>query len=307
MNNNLTAKQIVELYKTGVKIEDILGMSQFKYKSTIYRKLKKEGISPDRNKKIELSDKEIKEMINIYNSSPDMSAEKIGKMYNISGDSVLRILREHSIAVRVQPRKHQINESFFDTLNETVAYVVGLIITDGTIHKDLKGFSIIQKDYDLLKKISYTMGAAEGIIYEHDSGVHSLIVRSEKMTNSLIKNFNLHPNKSKTIEMPKISKRFYPGLLRGSYDGDGHFGKREVSLVTASENFALSLYDILQGYNLNPKLNLEKPKKTWLFRVYVRGKDNIKRLGNILYGNEDTLFKVSRKKDFLNAYGGIYD
>ncbi|MER2006803.1 MAG: LAGLIDADG family homing endonuclease [Psychrobacillus sp.] len=302
MSKVLTKEEIILLYYSGVSVEDIVKQSHYKARSTIYRILGKYGIYPNRNPKIELSSVEVKEIISIYKSSPKISAVKIGKMYGISGDSVLQILRENFVSIRRQPRKHIINEAYFDSLNPSVMYIVALIQTDGTIHKDLLGFSIIQKDYELLKKVAVEMGADEHIIYEYGNGVPSLIVRSKKMVRSLMDNYKLHPNKSKTLEMPKVPEVLIPSMLRALFDGDGHFSKREAGFVTASESFALSFYDILQEYGLEPKLNLEKPNQTWLFRVYVRGIDKLKMLNDILYSDGSTLYREDKKSRLSNAY-----
>lgn len=272
-------------------------------KSTIYRILKRNNTIPNRNLIIKLTEDEIGEILTMYNSSSNMSAVKIGRNFNISNDSIIKILKENGISVRKQPRKHIINEEFFDTLNPNALYVVGLIQTDGTIHKDLLGFSIIQKDIDLLKKIAIEMGANEDIIYTYKSApVPVLIVRSEKMVRSLMNNFKLHPNKTKTLEMPLIPNKFKPSMMRGIFDGDGHFSKREAGVVTASESFALSFYEMLQDYQLNPILNIEKPKETWLFRIYVRGKDNLKSLNRILHSDKSPLFRMDKKQKLENAY-----
>lgn len=90
--------------------------------------------------------------------------------------------------------------------------------------------------------------------------------------------------------------------MRGLFDGDGHFSKREAGFVTASESFALSFYDILQKNQLDPKLQLEKPNQTWLFRVYVRERENLNKLYDILYSDGSTFYKENKRKKLSNAY-----
>lgn len=302
MEKVLNESEIISWYLLGKPMKEIVRHSKYKDRSGVYRFLNRNNITPDRNPRINLSDEDVKEMIDMYGSSQKVTAVELGKKFGISGDSVLSILRENGIEIRSQPRKHVINEAYFDSYNPNVMYVVALIQTDGTIHKDLLGFSIIQKDYDLLKRIADEMGADDDIIYDYDNGVPSLIVRSKKMARSLMDNFMLHPKKSKTLEMPEVPKELIPSLLRGLFDGDGHFSKREAGFVTASESFALSFYDILQEYGLDPNLNLEKPNQTWLFRVYVRGRDKLQMLNDILYSDGSTLYREDKRKRLLNAY-----
>jgi hypothetical protein len=302
MEKVLNESEIISWYLLGKPMKEIVKHSKYNDKSGIYRILNKNNIIPDRNPRINLSDEKINEMIELYNASQKVTAVELGEKYDVSDDSVLRILRENGVEIRPQPRKHLINEAYFDSFNPNVMYIVALIQTDGTIHQDLLGFSIIQKDYDLLKRIADEMGADDDIIYDYDNGVPSLIVRSKKMARSLMDNFMLHPKKSKTLEMPRVPKELIPSSLRGLFDGDGHFTKREAGFVTASESFALSFYDILQKYGLDPKLNLEKPNQTWLFRVYVRGRDKLQMLYDILHNDESTLYRIDKKKKLSNAY-----
>ncbi|MDR4887515.1 LAGLIDADG family homing endonuclease [Fredinandcohnia sp. QZ13] len=310
MDKVLNESDIISWYLLGKPMEEIVKHSKYKDKSGVYRALKRNNITPDRNPRINLSDLKVKKMIDMYNSSQKVTAVELGKEFGgISGDSVLRILRENGVEIRPQPRKHPIDEEYFSLFTPDSMYVLALIQTDGNIHQDYLGFSIVQKDHELLQKIAINMGATEEIIYEHtNSKIPVLIVRSQKMVNSLSETFMLHPNKSKTLEMPQVPKEFRPSLLRGLFDGDGHFSKREAGFVTASESFALSFYDILQEYDLDPKLNLEKPNETWLFRVYVRGKDKLQMLYDILYSDGCTLYRVDKRKKLLNAYnkGDIY-
>jgi hypothetical protein len=302
MKRRLSNEEIIALYESGVLIEELLAKSQYKDRSSIYRILKKNGVIPDRNPRISLSNKDISEIVTLYESSPTISALKIDEMYKISDDTVLRILRDNGATIRKQPRKHIINEEFFEEISPEVLYVVGIIQTDGTIHKNLLGFSIIQKDIELLEKIALEMGATTEIIYYGNNDVLVLIVKSKKMVQSLMERFKLHPNKSKSITFPSIPETLIPSMLRGIFDGDGHFQKREAGFVTASESFALSFYDILNKLQLDPKLNLEKPNVTWLFRVYVRGENNLRKLENILYSDGSNLYKVEKKIKLLNAY-----
>lgn len=145
------------------------------------------------------------------------------------------------------------------------------------------------------------MGATADIIYDYSS-VPVLIERSKRMVKSLMERFLLHPNKSKTIEFPKVPKNLLPSMLRGNFDVDGHFSIREAGFVTASESFALSFYETLQEWRLNPLLNLEKPKDTWLFRIYFRGKNHLRKLEKILYSDGSSLYKTNKRERLLGAY-----
>lgn len=121
----LTEEGIVACYRQGVPVNELVAKSKYKYRSSIYRVLKKYGIVPNRNPQIALSDQDVRDLVVMYKSSPRLSALKIAAKYHISGDSVLKILRENGVAIREQPRKHDINEQFFEELNPSVLYISG--------------------------------------------------------------------------------------------------------------------------------------------------------------------------------------
>lgn len=91
-------------------------------------------------------------LIQLYrNGTPYKEMEKIS---GFSARAIRNVLYKHKVRVNRtgQPRKHQVNEKFFKTWTDDMAWVLGLFITDGTMAKN----AILQKiTYDDTQSCRY--------------------------------------------------------------------------------------------------------------------------------------------------------
>jgi hypothetical protein len=136
----------------------------------------------------------------------------------------------------VIPGSIKINENFFRHWTNEMAYVLGVIYTDGHINPGRKldpsqktttmspRLVIAQKQPELLLKVSKLMNCNMKLRYKKKRGIAGALyvfdICSEKIYNDLI-NFGLSPQKSKTVEFPNIPKEFVRHFIRGCWDGDG--------------------------------------------------------------------------------------
>lgn len=97
------------------------------------------------------------EIADMYNDG--LSSYKIAEKTNLSPRGVRYILNELGVEMRKsgKPREHEVNEFFFDTWSREMAWVLGLIVTDGCISKNK--LILIQKDTELLKVVASKMKA----------------------------------------------------------------------------------------------------------------------------------------------------
>ena len=122
------------------------------------------------------------------------------------------------------------NETFFDVLDKTSAYVLGLWFADGYMYNAARKFrvSITLKGSDsyLIHRIAELWQAP---VYK---GVYNgfsrttVQVNSEYMFNRLLE-LGGTPRKSLTLKFPKIDEELYPHFIRGYFDGDGCFTTRK--------------------------------------------------------------------------------
>ena len=168
--------------------------------------------------------------------------------------AIRNLLHKHNIPIRKigQPRKHQLNESFFKEWSNEMAWVIGLIITDGCLSKDQYTISIAQKDTEILRKVAKLMDS-DFVLTKNKTP--SLLLNSKIMYKDLEKRGITH-NKSLTTKIPDIPEKYLPHFIRGVIDGDGWVQDRGyvMNITTASIKFANGLYDIFNSWNLKTEI-----------------------------------------------------
>lgn len=121
--------------------------------------------------------------------------------------AVRNILHNHNISIRKigQPRKHRLNESFFKQWSNEMAWVLGLIVTDGCLNKDHYTISIAQKDTEILRKVAKVMDS-DFVVNKNETP--SLLLNSKTMYKDL-EIRGITPNKSLTTKIPDIPENIY--------------------------------------------------------------------------------------------------
>lgn len=104
-----------------------------------------------------------------------------------------------------------------------LAYVVGLIATDGSLSKDGRHIDITSKDKDLLATALDCLSLTTKITDKFNSGgsLSHRIQIGDKLFYQWLQGVGLHSNKSKTLDSLKVPRKLYRDFLRGCFDGDG--------------------------------------------------------------------------------------
>lgn len=179
------------------------------------------------------SENEEKNIIDLYQNK-NMSTVKIGKKYGCSHKKIAKVLEAYNIPrTGISRRKYRINENFFDKIdNQDKAYILGFLYADGCNYKPKQtvSMSLQEEDFDILEKIRVCMGNEHPLEYidysnKHDFGYtyknqYRMLIFSKHMCDSL-DNIGMTPNKSFTLEFPRIDKELYRHFIRGYFDGDG--------------------------------------------------------------------------------------
>lgn len=93
-----------------------------------------------------ISDEEI---IHMYKSGK--TYKEMSKIIGISDRAIRNILYKHQVTMNREqssgrPRKHKVNEDFFKVWSHEMAWVLGLIVTDGCISRNVHSITLTQKD-----------------------------------------------------------------------------------------------------------------------------------------------------------------
>ena len=254
-------------------------------------------------------------LINLYINGKK-SLGDIAALYVVSRTAIYKKLREYGIKqrskseARLEAQKQDklpqqffdINESFFSSWSPKMAYVLGLIITDGCISKT-GVISLSMNDKELLEKVKKAMGSAHNITpSKHQKGLYYFHFAREKLVEDLHK-FGIFPRKSLTVKFPEILQEYLPDFIRGIFDGDGSvfFDKRRPKFplrskfVSGSEAFIRGLVASLETLGM-PKRTIyrQRTKNGWSYMFAYDHKDSIK-LFDILYKNTQNRLFLERK------------
>lgn len=124
--------------------------------------------------------------------------------------------------------KYSVNEDFFNIWSQEMAYVLGYIYADGSIHLSARGsyVSVSSIDKSTISKIKKWLKSRHTIRTQKSTWPNAKIqyvlrIGNQKVYKSL-KNLGLYPNKSLSVEFPKnIPAEYMSHFIRGYFDGDG--------------------------------------------------------------------------------------
>ncbi len=244
------------------------------------------------------------------------SLEDIAILYGVSRVAIYKRLRKLRIEPRSKPlarleaqkqgkvpqQYFQINERFFSSWSTEMAYVLGLIITDGCV-TDLGTISLSMNDREVLEKVKIAMKSDHPITSsKHQPGLYHFRFARERLVNDLVK-LGIGPRKSLTVKFPPIPETYTADFIRGVFDGDGSvfFGEDALKypintkFCSGSRDFITGLEMCLQKLGL-PKRNIyaQKTKNGFCYTIKYGHKDSEK-LFNILYNNQPNIPFMERK------------
>jgi len=181
------------------------------------------------------------------------TTDQIAAHFGCSGTTVLRHLRRFKIPVR---RRGPYADRIFPGWSADVAYVVGLIATDGNLGRKRPVITIVSKDTDLLETVRRCLGLITPI--KSHSGVYGDHCRHlawhDRSLYEWLCGIGLTPAKSLTLGPLSVPDEYFADFFRGCIDGDGtilvyidryHVAKNDryiyerlyVSIVSASQAF----------------------------------------------------------------------
>ncbi len=170
-------------------------------------------------------------------------------------------------------RKYTLNEGYFKTWSNSMAYILGFLIADGNVVRDSQSVSIAQKEKYILEEIREELESNQPIYKNKNTEVYILSINSQILKKDLIEIHGVKPNKSSTIEFPYVPKEYMSHFIRGYFDGDGFvkYEKFFVSFVGGSKLFMNALRNEIEinGFETN------FTEHGTYFRVYVSGRRTI--------------------------------
>ena len=253
----------------------------------------------------------------------------IAKACNVSRTAVYKKLKKFGIKQRSKsearleaqkqgklPQQYfEINEDFFSTWSSGMAYVLGLLFTDGCVSKTKGGsysVSLSLIDKDLLEKVRDAMGSKHPIkSYKPQKNLYHFSFARVKLMNDLLR-LGLTKNKSLTIKFPSVPDDYLRDFIRGVFDGDGsvYFERRSkkctlrTSFNSGSKEFIEKLEDYLMRLGMPKRRKIsQQVTKNGIYYSFRYGHKDSEKLFAILYKNiENGLFLERKYRRFLEGF-----
>ena len=307
-------KKIIDLYLNNpeLTIEDIA--NKFNISKATVSRIARINNLPRRtgNSGQRLTLDQEKEIVNKYLSSIPLI--ELQKEYKISYDRLKNIIQKYSkdyitSSKRLNPK---LIENYFENIDSAEkAYWLGWIISDGAItnqpekSKFQLEITLKQEDEDILHLLEKDLGVENKVytsatLYKRFSlGCKKIILDLEKL--------GITQNKSFTVKIPKINKKFNSALIRGIFDGDGGFtsykrknGQNCQELSFWGNEFVINkIREILleEIPNLTPN---QITKESSIKRIRWSSKKDIELLKKYLYTDCNCHY-LKRKYNLINA------
>ncbi len=202
--------------------------------------------------------------------------------------------------------------------SRNLAYIVGLITTDGSLSSDARHIDFTSKDLEQVQTF------IEILEINNKIGLKSREAKAEKIYYHVqfgnvkfykfLQEIGLTPNKSLTLDSLKIPDKFFPDFLRGYLDGDGNISivnhpeskhkQLRLRLTSASLNHLIWLKESIQRiYSIQGGFIYKSPKGVGSL-IYAKA-DSIKLL-EYIYPN-DVKYFLKRKFEYYQKFAQVME
>ncbi|MDQ0243282.1 hypothetical protein J2S09_000818 [Bacillus fengqiuensis] len=243
-------------------------------------------------------------IIKLYKSG--MPFKEMIPVIGLSGRAIRDVVHKHGVEMNREkssgrPRKHKVNEDFFKVWTHEMAWVLGLFITDGCVHNQNHSITISQKDERVLRLVANYMEADCVVSRVYKTRTTPTLIINSKEIKKDLSNLRVHANKSLTVAFPDVPEEFLPSFIAGVVEGDGWVQKTGyvMNITTGSLHFAEGLLSVFHRWNLRAEITTEMSQAgNSIYRVWVKGKDDLPKLASILYNGIAGTYD-SYKKEYM--------
>lgn len=173
-------------------------------------------------------------------------------------------------------------------------YILGLIWSDGNLNKEEDKISLTLKDLDLIESlypIFSDINKRKIYKYKHKNKFMSYtLINTNCDFINFCKKKGLIPNKSFSIDVNNIPKKYFYAFVRGVFDGDG-----SVYIQNRYKNFIyLGVTIVSANCSFLKKLTLDFEKNHIEYNIYLDSRKSLYYL------------KIGKKQSIKNFYKYIY-
>jgi hypothetical protein len=245
------------------------------------------------------------------------TVDRVAARLGVSPTTVRRRMRE--LGVQARPRGPMTRAPSDIAWSPELAWVVGLIATDGNLARNGRSICITSKDRELLETVQRCLGGVGGI-GPSSGGWGRDCLRfqwTSRPFHAWLTSIGLMPAKTLRLGALAIPDRFFPDFLRGCIDGDGSivtyvdryntrkhpkyvYDRLFVSLVSASPAFLQWVrHTVLRLRGLSGHLRAgREPGRRTMWRLRYAKRESAALLRWIYYTPDVPALRRKRDKAF---------
>jgi hypothetical protein len=217
---------------------------------------------------------------------------------------------------------YEINEAFFSRWSPEMAWVLGLLYTDGHVNAKQRRLRLSLVDEETLRKVKVLLGYTGPVKTRHQSYdktkvIFALEFGRGRMFDDLVR-LGLTPTKRLTMQfLPDIPHDCMRHLIRGCWDGDGGYAAYGAHYTCGSRAFIEQIVEELYNVGIGrttlrgtlkerqwllstfPKgdypLKVHERKSAKAFDIRISGRQNLERLFHYFYDDLDKYIFMVRK------------
>lgn len=248
----------------------------------------------------------------------NMSMSELSKKYNIHRSVLQTMLKKHNIALRKRTVQYTYNIHAFDDITPESCYWAGFIAADGYLRYNRNSLTIKIhiKDKNHLDKFADFIKFTGNIKIEDPICLNPLkqyckiVVNGDFFPKALKQNFNITPQKTYTLQPPKIPDELMPHYLRGYFDGDGHISSITSDYCTITFTSGSSnILEFIKNYFYNKNIKVrkskandtEKPPTHNNVQIMYRCKNALK-ICDMMYHDSNQNIRLDRKYELYNYW-----
>lgn len=226
------------------------------------------------------------------------SSSKISKKYGVTEHTITDILEKNGVPRNNIYHNVLLNENYWSNINSyDKAYFLGLLITDGNVFDNMVRIQLSSKDEHILITLTEKTNSSNKI-YRSKNNLSAFSVKRKKWVDDLSK-YGVVPNKTATVQLPKIDDKLMNHLFRGLFDGDGWITKTgrcigfcgNETLVTQVRDFLVERLGVYKVKVVHQNTNL------WM--VSWASKTDVAKIGGFIYADKCDCYLFRKYNNFL--------
>ncbi|HZK32864.1 MAG TPA: LAGLIDADG family homing endonuclease [Tissierellaceae bacterium] len=301
ITNEILEKSI-EMYEEGYTIKYISELFNLK-PDTLYSRLKSSGVDIVLRRSNMIPQSKLDIIYEMHKSGK--SLRYISSKFNISYSSLYSNFTRNGITILKNLddiRKGKTVDDFFSSIDRPdKAYILGLLMADGYIYRNVVSLKLAEKDIETLKYVKNSLSEGKNLhrdvssfkrVDGSDIISYSISITSDQMVKDLSR-LGVIPNKTGYEIIPVLDESMYKHFVRGFFDGDGSISsgkKTQASICCSNKNLLIQLQKLLGFGNI---YTTSKNRKVPLHTINFRSKDYLSKLYLYMYDSES--YKMRRK------------